>query len=182
MEIAGTGIAEVAALADVDVRLLDVSRERLEQALERIDGHLLGAWTRACSPRRSVRRRSRIRTSTDYDSFRDCQLVIEAATEDEAIKRIFKTLIGYLPDDAVVARWSRSRPGGGDRPARALHRHALLEPGAGDELSREKVIRGIITDETTFQAIRDVVERFGARRRSPPRTSRRSSSTASCCR
>ena len=37
----GTGIAEVAALADVEVRLLDVSRERLDQAMERIDGHLL---------------------------------------------------------------------------------------------------------------------------------------------
>jgi 3-hydroxybutyryl-CoA dehydrogenase len=36
----GTGIAEVAALADVEVRLLDVSQERLDQALERIDGHL----------------------------------------------------------------------------------------------------------------------------------------------
>ena len=64
------GIAEVAALADVEVRLLDVSRERLDQALERIDGHLrrrMDKGTLTEAERQAAL--ARIRTSTDYGAF-----------------------------------------------------------------------------------------------------------------
>ena len=163
---------------------LDVSRERLEQALERIDGHLLrrmdkGMLTEA--ERQAAL--ARIRTSTDYDSFRDCQLVIEAATEDEAIKRdIFKTLIGYLPDDALIATNTSSisitrLAAVTDRPERFIGMHMNPAPA----MKLVEVIRGIATDEPTFQAIREVVQRLGK----TPVTAedfRRSSSTASCCR
>jgi len=101
----GTGIAEVAALAGFEVRLLDISQEQLDRALERIDAHLrrrVDKGTLADGEREAAL--ARIRTGTDYESFRDCQLVIEAATEDEAIKRdILKTLIGYVPEDALIA-------------------------------------------------------------------------------
>ncbi len=161
----GTGIAEVAALADVEVRLLDVSRERLDQALERIDGHLLrridkGVLTEA--ERQAAL--ARIRTSTDYNTFRDCQLVIEAATEDEAIKRdVFKTLIGYLPDDALIATNTSSisitrLAAVTDRPERFIGMH-FMNPAPAMKLV--ELIRGIATDEDTFQAIREVVQRLG---------------------
>ena len=71
-------------------------------------------------------------------------------------------------------------PGRGDRPARALHRHALHEPGAGDEAGRADPRHrhrrsDLPGDPRGRRAPRQD-------RRSPPRTSRRSSSTASCCR
>jgi 3-hydroxybutyryl-CoA dehydrogenase len=161
----GTGIAEVAALADLDVRLLDVSQERLDQALERIDGHLRrridkGALTDA--ERQAAL--ARIRTSTDYDAFRDCQLVIEAAIEDEAIKRdILKTLIGHLPEDALIATNTSSisitrLAAVTDRPERFIGMH-FMNPVPAMKLV--ELIRGIATDEATFQAIREVIHRLG---------------------
>jgi 3-hydroxybutyryl-CoA dehydrogenase len=161
----GTGIAEVAALADLDVRLLDVSQERLDQALERIDGHLRrridkGVLTDA--ERQAAL--ARIRTSTDYDAFRDCQLVIEAAIEDEAIKRdILKTLIGHLPEDALIATNTSSisitrLAAVTDRPERFIGMH-FMNPVPAMKLV--ELIRGIATDEATFQAIREVIHRLG---------------------
>ena len=161
----GTGIAEVAALAELDVRLLDVSQERLDQALERIDGHLrrrMDKGTLTDAERRAAL--ARIRTSTDYDGFRDCQLVIEAAIEDEAIKRdILKTLIGHLPEDALVATNTSSisitrLAAVTDRPERFIGMH-FMNPVPAMKLV--ELIRGIATDEATFQAIREVVHRLG---------------------
>ena len=73
--------------------------------------------------------------------FADCQLVIEAATENEAVKREI-----FADADRASARRRADRdqhlvdldhaPGRRHRPARALHRHALHEPGAGDEAGR----------------------------------------------
>ena len=75
----GGGIATVAAFAGHDVRLLDVSQEQVEHALERIRAYTerqvqRGRYTEA---ERSAAL-ARIKTGTDYDIFRDCQLVIEA--------------------------------------------------------------------------------------------------------
>jgi 3-hydroxybutyryl-CoA dehydrogenase len=161
----GTGIAEVAALADLDVRLLDVSQERLDQALERIDGHLrrrVDKGTLTDAERRAAL--ERIQTGTDYESFRHCQLVVEAATEDEAIKRdILKTLIGYLPEDGLIATNTSSisitrLAAVTDRPERFIGMH-FMNPVPAMKLV--ELIRGIATDEPTFQAIRQVVHRLG---------------------
>jgi 3-hydroxybutyryl-CoA dehydrogenase len=90
--------------------------------------------------------------------------VIEAATEDEAIKRdIFKTLIGYLPDDALIATNTSSisitrLAAVTDRPERFIGMH-FMNPAPAMKLV--ELIRGIATDEATFQAIREVVERLG---------------------
>jgi 3-hydroxybutyryl-CoA dehydrogenase len=161
----GTGITEVAALADVEVRLLDVSRERLDQALERIDGHLQRRIDKGTlTETERLAALGRIRTSTDYEGFRECQLVIEAAVEDEAVKRdILKTLIGYLPDDALIATNTSSisitrLAAVTDRPERFIGMH-FMNPAPAMKLV--EVIRGIATDEATFQAIREVVERLG---------------------
>jgi 3-hydroxybutyryl-CoA dehydrogenase len=161
----GTGIAEVAALADLDVRLLDVSQERLDQALERIDGHLrrrMDKGTLTDAERRAAL--ARIKSSLDYEGFRDCQLVVEAATEDEAIKRdVLKTLIGYLPEDALIATNTSSisitrLAAVTDRPERFIGMH-FMNPVPAMKLV--ELIRGIATDEATFQAIREVVHRLG---------------------
>ena len=161
----GTGIAEVVALAGMDVHLLDISQERLEQALERIDMHLRRRVARgALSEAECQAARARIQTGTDYETFRDCQLVVEAATEDEAVKRdILKTLIGYIPEDALIATNTSSisitrLAAVTDRPERFIGMH-FMNPVPAMKLV--ELIRGIATDEGTFQAIRDVVYRLG---------------------
>jgi 3-hydroxybutyryl-CoA dehydrogenase len=161
----GTGIAEVAALAEFDVRLLDISQERLDQALDRIEGHLrrrVDKGTLTDAERQAAL--ARIQTSTDYEGFRDCQLVVEAASEDEAIKRdILKTLIGYLPEDGLIATNTSSisitrLAAVTHRPERFIGMH-FMNPVPAMKLV--ELIRGIATDEPTFQAIRQVVQRLG---------------------
>ena len=124
-----------------------------------------GGWTRARSTETERQAAlARIRVSTDYGAFRECQLVIEAAVEDEAVKRdILKTLVGYLPDDALIATNTSSisitrLAAVTDRPERFIGMH-FMNPAPAMKLV--ELIRGIATDEATFQAIREVVERLG---------------------
>jgi 3-hydroxybutyryl-CoA dehydrogenase len=161
----GTGIAEVAALAGLEVRMLDISQERLDEARERIAAHLqrrVARGTLGEAERQDAL--ARIRLSTDYAGFGECQLVVEAATEDETIKRdILKTLIGYLPKDALIATNTSSisitrLAAVTDRPERFIGMH-FMNPVPAMKLV--ELIRGIATDEATFQAIRGVAERLG---------------------
>ena len=84
----GTGIAHVCALAGYDVRLVDVDKERVDQGLSVIDGNMDRQVGRGrLKPDEKVMALSRIHPATDYSVFKECDLVIEAATENEAIKR-----------------------------------------------------------------------------------------------
>jgi 3-hydroxybutyryl-CoA dehydrogenase len=161
----GTGIAEVAAISGFDVRILDIAQERLDQTMARIDGHLRRRVERdTLTEAEREAALERIRTSTDYRAFDDCQLVVEAATEDETVKRdILKTLIGYLPKDALIATNTSSisitrLAAVTDRPERFIGMH-FMNPVPAMKLV--ELIRGIATDEGTFQAIREVVHRLG---------------------
>jgi 3-hydroxybutyryl-CoA dehydrogenase len=161
----GTGIAEVAALAGLEVRLLDIAQEQLDQALERIETHLRRRVARGTlSEAECQAALARIRTGTDYGSCRDCQLAVEAATEDEAVKRdILKTVIGYLPKDALIATNTSSisitrLAAVTDRPERFIGMH-FMNPVPAMKLV--ELIRGIATDEATFQATREIVRRLG---------------------
>ena len=136
-------------------------------------------------PRTRKRALTRITTGTDFKPFADCDLVIEAATENEEIKNeIFKKLCAG-PAGRRDPRHQHlvdldHAPRRRDRPARQVHRHALHEPGAGDEAGRadprHRHRRGDLPRGARARG------QAGQERRSPPRTSRPSSSTASCCR
>src|ERR1700744_4741001 len=100
----GTGIAHVLALAGYDVTLDDVNKEALGKALDRIDknmqrqaqkgiivGDLIGPALK------------RIHTTQSLDDLKDRELVIEAATEDESVKkRIFQDLCPRLGDKTII--------------------------------------------------------------------------------
>src|SRR5512135_2405690 len=101
----GSGITHVCALAGYEVRMLDVDPAALERAVGVIDRNLgrqvasgkIGETDKAAALKH-------IHTSSDYAAFRDCDIVIEAATEKEAVKReIFKLLVPNLKSDALVA-------------------------------------------------------------------------------
>jgi 3-hydroxybutyryl-CoA dehydrogenase len=161
----GAGIAEVAALAGYGVRLLDIGQPQLDQALERIRAHLdrrVGKGALSDSGR--VAAFGRIVTGTDYAIFGDCQLVIEAASENEALKReIFAKLLEHLPKDALIATNTSSisitrLAAGTDRPERFIGMH-FMNPVPAMKLV--ELIRGIATDEATFRAIREVIQKLG---------------------
>jgi 3-hydroxybutyryl-CoA dehydrogenase len=161
----GGGIAEVTALAGYDVRLLDIDQSKIDDAIERIRIHLDRRVSKgALSEAEQRAALDRIATGTDYSMFADCQLVIEAATESEDVKRaVLAELIRHIPGDALIATNTSSisitrLAAGTDRPQRFIGMH-FMNPVPAMKLV--ELIRGIATEEETFRAIREVTEKLG---------------------
>ncbi|MGE0155247.1 MAG: 3-hydroxybutyryl-CoA dehydrogenase [Reyranellaceae bacterium] len=161
----GTGIAHVCALAGYDVRLVDVDKERVDQGLSVIDGNMDRQVSRGrLKPEEKVLALSRIHPATDYAVFKECDLVIEAATENEAIKReIFKKLCPSLKPGALLASNTSSisitrLASVTDRPGKFMGMH-FMNPVPLMQLV--ELIRGIATEDDTFQAVRDLTIKLG---------------------
>ncbi len=161
----GNGIAHVCAEAGIDVYLMDVESEALEKALARIDRNMDREIERGDITEDDKKSAvARIATGTDYEGFKDCDLVIEAASEDEDVKKtILKELCGIIPDDALIASNTSSisitRLGAQtDRPGKFVGMH-FMNPVPRMELV--ELIRGIATEEETYQAIRELSETLG---------------------
>lgn len=161
----GNGIAHVAALAGRDIRLLDVEQGQLDKALATIEKNLERQVRRdLISDADKVAALARITTGTDYAAFGDCELVIEAATENEEVKRtILKTLVPHLNEHALVATNTSSlsitRLGTvTDRPERFIGMH-FMNPVPLMKLV--ELIRGLATNDETFQIIRKLSEEMG---------------------
>src|SRR5215470_6743369 len=101
----GSGIAHVCALAGFEVALTDVSEAALQRGRETIDRNLARQVARSkITEEDKAAALGRIRTGLDYAQFADCDMVIEAASEREEIKReIFKKLTPALRADALIA-------------------------------------------------------------------------------
>jgi 3-hydroxybutyryl-CoA dehydrogenase len=161
----GSGIAHVCALAGFQVRLLDVDAKALDNALQVIDRNLARQLARGrVSEADKTAAMKRIKTGTSYEAFADCDLVIETATEKEDIKReVFKKLVPHLKSSAIVASNTSSisitrLAAATDRPDRFIGMH-FMNPVPVMPLV--ELIRGIATDETTFQTIRDLSVKLG---------------------
>jgi 3-hydroxybutyryl-CoA dehydrogenase len=161
----GTGIAHVLALAGYDVVLDDVNKDALGRALERIEKNMQRQAAKGVIAEDAVKPAiARIRTTQTLDDLRDRELVIEAATEDEAIKKkIFQELSARLNDRAMVATNTSSisvtrLASATDRPERFIGLH-FMNPVPLMQLV--EVIRGIATDDATFQTALEIVRRVG---------------------
>ncbi len=161
----GNGIAHVAAQAGFDIRLLDANPDSLGKAIATITANMdrqikKGALTEEAKAKAI----GKIKTGTDYAIFGDADLVIEAATENEAIKReIFKKLCPALSKDALVASNTSSisitRLGAStDRPEKFIGMH-FMNPVPVMQLV--EIIRGIATSNETYEAIRDLTAKLG---------------------
>ncbi|HYZ34399.1 MAG TPA: 3-hydroxybutyryl-CoA dehydrogenase [Crenalkalicoccus sp.] len=161
----GNGIAHVAALAGRDVVLVDIDAKALERALATIGKNLerqVSKGSIAAADRDAAL--ARIRTGTDYAPFAECDMVIEAATENEALKRkIYDALCPKLRADALLATNTSSIPitrlaAATDRPGRFVGMH-FFNPVPMMKLV--EVIRGLATEEPTVAAVRGLAERMG---------------------
>jgi len=161
----GNGIAHVCALAGCEVLLNDVSKERIEAGLATIDGNLS---RQVHSGRITAADRDgaleRISAAVTYDAFEATDFVIESASENEAVKRkIFADLCPHLRDDAIIATNTSSisitrLAASTDRPEKFIGMH-FMNPVPVMELV--EVVRGIATDDETFDAVRDLAGRLG---------------------
>ena len=161
----GSGIAHVCALAGLDVRMSDVDPAALERAVQTIDRNLVRQVSRGkISEADKQAAMARIVTGTDYALFADCDFVIEAATEKEAIKReIFKQLVPKLKPEALIATNTSSisitrLASSTDRPGRFIGMHFMNPVPL---MTLVELIRGIATDEDTFALTRELALKLG---------------------
>ena len=161
----GNGIAHVLALNGFDVTLYDINPAAVDKGLERIAHNLHRQAARGLIKDADVEPAlARIHKATDLDSLKDRELVIEAATEDESVKRkIFQDLCPRLNETALVATNTSSisvtrLAAATDRPERFIGIH-FMNPVPVMQLV--EVIRGIATDDATFQAALDIVKHVG---------------------
>jgi 3-hydroxybutyryl-CoA dehydrogenase len=161
----GNGIAHVVALAGYDVLLNDISRDKVEAALATINGNLS---RQVSSGRIGEKEREqaleRIKPAEDYEALGDADLVIEAATEDETVKRsIFAELCPLLKPEALIATNTSSisitrLAASTDRPEKFIGMH-FMNPVPVMELV--EMIRGIATGAETFAEGKEFVTALG---------------------
>jgi 3-hydroxybutyryl-CoA dehydrogenase len=161
----GSGIAQVCARAGYDVRLADINPEALGRAMETISGSLARQIARGrLDEIGRAETLARIETGGDYAMFHDCDVVIEAATEKEAIKReIFKQLLPHLNADAIIASNTSSisitrLAAATDRPGKFIGMHFMNPVPV---MTLVELIRGIATDVPTFEVIHEMAVRLG---------------------
>jgi 3-hydroxybutyryl-CoA dehydrogenase len=161
----GSGIAHVCALAGLSVRLGDVDPAALERAVQTIDRNLVRQVSRGkISEGDKQAAMAHIATGTDYGQVGDCDIVIEAATEKEAVKReIFKLLEPKLKAEAIIATNTSSisitrLAATTDRPGKFIGMHFMNPVPV---MALVELIRGIATDEATFATVRELAVKLG---------------------
>ena len=161
----GSGIAHVCALAGYEVALNDLTRDRIDSALELI-GHNLARQVKSGRISEADRESAlgRIRPADTLEGLGQCDLVIETATEDEAVKRrILGELSKVLKADALIGTNTSSisvtrLAASTDRPEKFIGIHFML-PAPLMELV--ELIRGIATGDETFGIAREFALSLG---------------------
>jgi 3-hydroxybutyryl-CoA dehydrogenase len=161
----GNGIAHVCALSGFHVLLNDVVADRITEGLATISGNLARQVSRQrISEEERQAAMKRIAAATALDDLGDCDLVIEAATEKEDVKRkIFNALCPSLKPEAIVGTNTSSisitrLAAATDRPERFIGIH-FMNPVPLMELV--EIIRGIATDDATFEATKQFISKLG---------------------
>jgi len=161
----GTGIAHVLSQAGYDVVLDDINKDSLDKAIARIEKNMQRQAAKGVISADDIPAAlARIRTTQSLDDLKDQDLVIEAATEDEPIKKaIFRDLCTRVSDRTILATNTSSisvtrLAAATDRPEKFIGLH-FMNPVPLMQLV--EVIRGIATNDATFQAALDIVKRVG---------------------
>jgi len=161
----GNSIAHVCALSGFNVLLNDIAADRITEGLATISGNLARQVSRQrISDEQRQAAIKRISPATTLNELGDCDLVIESATEQEEIKRrIFTALCPVLKPEAIVGSNTSSisitrLAAATDRPERFIGIH-FMNPVPLMELV--EVIRGIATDDSTFEATKQFIAKLG---------------------
>ncbi|MGE6742546.1 3-hydroxybutyryl-CoA dehydrogenase [Allorhizobium pseudoryzae] len=155
----GCGIAHVSALAGYKVTIYDLSSERIEAGLATINGNLARQVSNGkMSDEDRKAALSRISGTVDHHDLAPVDLLIEAATEDESVKRkIFGQICPVLKPEAILATNTSSLSitrlaASTDRPEQFMGIH-FMNPVPVMKLV--ELVRGIATGEQTFRAAKE---------------------------
>lgn len=161
----GSGIAQVAAQAGLDVILVDAQREWAERGRKKIDAALEKQVQKGkLKPEERTAAVARISPEASYGAFESCDLVVEAATEDQELKKkIFAELDKVVKPGAILASNTSSISitllgAQTKRPEKVIGMH-FMNPVPVMKLV--EIVRGLATDEATYQEIRELGQRFG---------------------
>jgi 3-hydroxybutyryl-CoA dehydrogenase len=161
----GNGIAHVCALAGYNVLMNDVSGERIKAGMATINGNMARQVSKKTITEEDRKAAlARIKPAEKYDALSQCDLVIETAVEKEDVKRkIFADLCAGLKPEAIIATNTSSLSitrlaATTDRPERFIGIH-FMNPVPLMELV--EVIRGIATDDATFETSKAFVAKLG---------------------
>ena len=161
----GMGVAEICAASGLPTALIDIDQTQLDHARAHIEGRLDRRLARAeleAAERDAVL--GRIAMGPDIDAVDGADLVIEAITEDEEVKRaLFRDLGARLSESAFVATNTSSisitrLAAVTGRPERFMGLHFMNPP---TRMQLVELIRGIATAEETFAALKAFVEGLG---------------------
>ena len=151
----GSGIAHVIALGGYDVILNDLEQSRLDQALALIEKNMMRQVGKGAVTESEVNAAlSRITPSTELSALANVDLAIEAATENEAIKRqVFENLCKHVAPNAYLATNTSSisitrLAASTDRPEKFIGLH-FMNPVPLMKLV--EIIRGLATDQATYE-------------------------------
>lgn len=161
----GNGIAQVAATAGLQVIMNDIKDEFVEKGFNTIRKILSRSVEKGKIPEEEKEAiLGRIKLSTDINDMKSVDFVVEAATENEAIKfSIFENLDTICPKQAILATNTSSIPigriaGKTKRPGKVIGMH-FMNPVPVMKLV--EIIPGIATSEDTFQLTWDLAKKFG---------------------
>ena len=161
----GSGIAHVCALAGLEVRLNDVSPDRINSGIATINGNMARQVSRKRISEEERQAALKLISSAEtMEGFSDCDLVIEAATEKEEVKRkIFTALCPSLKPGAIIGSNTSSisitrLAAATDRPEKFIGIH-FMNPVPVMELV--ELIRGIATEDKTFETVREFTQKLG---------------------
>ena len=161
----GNGIAQVCALAGLDVLMNDISQDRINAGLATVDGAMARDVAKGLlseADRKAAM--DRIKAAAAFEDLVDCDLVMEAASENEETKRkILTRLSPYLKPGAFIATNTSSisitrLASVTDRPERFIGIH-FMNPVPRMQLV--ELIRGIATEDETFESAKAFVTRLG---------------------
>jgi 3-hydroxybutyryl-CoA dehydrogenase len=161
----GTGIAHVCALGGYEVLLHDVSHDRIEAGVETIKRNMSRQVVRGIIDQAAMDAGlEKIRPAEELQVVGAADLAIEAATEDEQVKKtIFKALQPHLGEQTLLASNTSSisitrLASGTDRPERFIGLH-FMNPAPLMKLV--EIIRGIATDADTYQTAVSFAQSLG---------------------
>lgn len=161
----GNGIAHVFAQAGFDVLLNDINQDSLDKAVATIGKNLDRMVSKGkLSEADKAATLGRIKTTLHLTDLGQTDLVIEAATEREAIKsQIFETLVPHLKPETILATNTSSisitrLAARTDRPHKFMGVH-FMNPVPVMKLV--ELIRGIATDDATYQEMLAIVGKLG---------------------
>lgn len=151
----GNGIAHVCALANINVILYDIEKNQIKKAIDIIDKNMQ-RQVNANKIDKTIKEKAikKIIAANSYADFKNCQIVIEAASENEKIKQtIFKQICPHLNKDTILATNTSSisitrLAAVSDRPQKFIGIH-FMNPVPIMQLI--EIIRGIATDNETFE-------------------------------